>query len=358
MQDALQNISRWLAQAVESGASDLHLVVGHPPILRLHGELKALDERILDEQFAEAELLPLCPHEQRETFRETRNLDFALRLALDGGEQRFRANYFFSGQHIGACFRVIPSEIPDFDWAGFPYELAERLVSIRNGLVLIAGVTGAGKTTSLAMLIDLLNQRGRCRIITIEDPIEFIHGRYRNSVVTQREVGQDVQSFADGLKYGLRQDPDVLLVGEIRDRETAQLALSAAETGHLVFSTLHTRDAKGAVSRLTDLFPEAVQSDIRSQISLSLRAVISQHLVPGAETGGKRELAMEIMINNAPIRSGIRSGKFESIDNNIQTGRADGMLTLDDSIRKLLRQGRISRTTAEHFISSPEILEL
>lgn len=306
---------------------------------------------------AESQLLPLCTAKTRESFESTRNVDFALSLADgDGNEQRFRVNYFSSGQRIGACFRVIPSEIPEFEWAGFSWDLAERLIGFRNGLVLIAGVTGAGKTTSLAMLIDMLNKRGGCRIITVEEPIEYIHPSYSSSVVTQREVGLDVASFADGLKYGLRQDPDVLLVGEIRDRETAQLALSAAETGHLVFSTLHTRDAKGAVSRLTDLFPEAVQSDIRSQLSLSLRAVVSQHLVPGAEEGGKRELAMEIMINNAPIASGIRFGKFETIDNNIQTGRSDGMQSMDDSIRSLLKARRITRATAERFVSNPDAL--
>lgn len=357
MQDSPDYIRRLLMQAVTAGASDLHIVVGHPPILRLHGQLQRLDEPVMEAGVAESQLLPLCTAKTRESFESTRNVDFALSLADgDGNEQRFRVNYFSSGQRIGACFRVIPSEIPEFEWAGFSWDLAERLIGFRNGLVLIAGVTGAGKTTSLAMLIDMLNKRGGCRIITVEEPIEYIHPSYSSSVVTQREVGLDVASFADGLKYGLRQDPDVLLVGEIRDRETAQLALSAAETGHLVFSTLHTRDAKGAVSRLTDLFPEAVQSDIRSQLSLSLRAVVSQHLVPGAEEGGKRELAMEIMINNAPIASGIRFGKFETIDNNIQTGRSDGMQSMDDSIRSLLKARRITRATAERFVSNPDAL--
>lgn len=359
MSDRTGQIQQWLTNAVQSGASDLHLVVGHPPMLRLHGELKPLSAPVFDESTAITELLPLCPDDIRESFLSNRNADFALKLPTPGTaqkEQRFRANLFYSGQNIGACFRVIPSQIPEFAWAGFSYDLAERLIAFRNGLVLIAGVTGAGKTTSLAMLIDLLNQQGGSRIITIEEPIEFIHPCYENSVVTQREVGHDVESFADGLKYGLRQDPDVLLVGEIRDRDTAQLALSAAETGHLVFSTLHTRDAKGAVSRMTDFFPEAVQSDIRSQISMSLRAVVSQHLVPGAEHGAKRELAMEIMFNNAPIANGIRVGKFETIDNNIQTGRADGMISLDDSIRELFQQRKISRSTAERFVSNTDVL--
>ena len=186
------------------------------------------------------------------------------RLELGGRPRRFRANYFLSDQSLGACFRIIPSEIPDFGWAGFPFELALRLAHFRNGLVLITGVSGAGKTTTLAMLINLLTQEGDYRIITVEEPIEYVFPARGNSIVTQREVGRDVATFADGLKYGLRQDPDVMLVGEIRDRDTAQMALSAAETGHLVFATLHTRDAKGAVSRYADFFPQHVQTEIRA----------------------------------------------------------------------------------------------
>jgi twitching motility protein PilT len=257
---------------------------------------------------------------------------------------------------MGACFRVIPAQIPDFQWAGFPADLAHRLAHYRNGLVLFCGVAGSGKTTSLAMIVNLLNQEGGYRIITVEEPIEYVFPRTPHSVVTQREVGLDVRTFADGLKYGLRQDPDVILAGEIRDRATAQMALSAAETGHLVFSTLHTRDAKGAISRYADLFPQEVQREIRSQLSFSLRAVISQHLLPSVYKGDKRVLALEIMITNAPVASAIRFGKIESIDNNILTGRADGMLTLDESLKRLLQDGRISRETAEHYVSAPERL--
>ena len=357
MSSATASIKDLLQIAVERGASDLHFVVGHPPILRVHGRMKTLDEPVITQETAESELLPLCDTNAATRFRESRNADFALQLPINDVQQRFRVNYFSSDGDIGACFRIIPSEIPDLEWTGFPYELAERLVGFRNGLVLVAGVTGAGKTTSLAMLIDMLNQQGGCRIITVEEPIEYIHGKYRNSVVTQREVGQDVASFADGLKYGLRQDPDVLLVGEIRDRETAQLALSAAETGHLVLSTLHTRDAKGAVSRLTDFFPEGIQAEIRSQISLSLRAVVRQHLLPGIDDDSKRELVMEIMFNSFPIASGIRMGKFETIDNNIQTGRAAGMQSLDDSVMSLWKKKKITRATAEHYVSDPGLLD-
>jgi twitching motility protein PilT len=285
-------------------------------------------------------------------FRAEKDVDFALELPLGNRRQRFRANYFLSGQQMGACFRVIPAVIPDFQWAGFPQALAQRLAHFRNGLVLLSGVAGSGKTTSLAMIINLLNEEGAYRIITVEEPVEYLFPKRQQSVVTQREVGTDVRTFADGLKYGLRQDPDVMLVGEIRDRETAQMALSAAETGHLVFSTLHTRDAKGAISRYSDLFPQNVQREIRSQLSLSLRAVISQHLLPSVHKGEKRVLALEVMFNNSPIASAIRFGKIESIDNNILTGRNEGMLTLDESLNRLLQQGRISRETAERFISS------
>ena len=286
-----------------------------------------------------------------EQFRADPNVDFALELPLGEGTRRFRVNYFLSGQQMGACFRVIPSAIPDFQWAGFPETLARQLAHFRNGLVLVCGVVGSGKTTSLAMLINLLNTEGGYRIITIEEPVEYLFPKTPASVVTQREVGRDVQTFADGLKYGLRQDPDVILVGEIRDRETAQMALSAAETGHLVLSTLHTRDAKGAISRFADLFPQDDQREVRAQLALSLRAVVSQHLLPNVRKGQRRVLALEIMLNNSPIAAAIRFGKIESIDNVILTSRAEGMLTLDESLRRLLKEQRIARETAERFAS-------
>jgi twitching motility protein PilT len=201
------------------------------------------------------------------------------------------------------------------------------------------------------MVLNLLCHEGGHRIVTVEDPIEYVFPKTTGSVVTQREVGRDVRSFAEGLKYALRQDPNVILVGEVRDRDTAQTALSAAETGHLVFATLHTRDAKGAISRYSDLFPQNVQHEIRSQLSMSLRAVVSQHLLPSAQAGEKRVLALEVLFNNAPIASGIRFGKIESIDNYVQTGRADGMMTLNESIKRLFQAGQISQETAERFVT-------
>ncbi len=348
-------IRGWLETAVERGASDLHIVVGHRPTVRVHGALDELDAPVLSNDAARAALLPLCPDQLLERFETQKNIDFALQLDIHRQPQRFRANYFVSGQSLGACFRIIPRDIPSFAWAGFPEELADRLAHFRNGLVLVSGVTGAGKTTTLAMIVDLLHREGGYRIITVEEPIEYLFPPAARSVVTQREVGQDVQTFADGLRYGLRQDPDVILVGEIRDRETAQMALSAAETGHLVFSTLHTRDAKGAISRYADLFPQNVQGEVRSQLSMSLRAVISQHLLPSIDAG-KRVLALEILFNNSPVASAIRFGKVESIDTCIVTGRADGMLSLDESIKRLLQAGTITRGTAERFVSDNRVL--
>jgi twitching motility protein PilT len=344
-----------LEQAVVQGASDLHVVVGHRPTLRVHGRLVPLESGAPTNPFLKAALRQLCGTETAEQFERQKNVDFAVELELNGRRQRFRVNYFFSGKNSGACFRLIPSAIPDFHWAGFPADTANRLAHFRNGLVLISGVSGAGKTTTLAMLIDLLIKEGDYRIITVEDPIEYVFSSSGNSIVTQREVGADVESFADGLKYGLRQDPDVILVGEIRDRDTAQMALSAAETGHLVFSTLHTRDAKGAISRYADLFPQNVQTEIRAQLSMSLRGVICQHLLPSVD-GGKRALALEILFNSAQIASAIRWSKDETIDRNILTSRADGMIPLDESIKRLLQGGRISRETADQYVSDKSYL--
>lgn len=346
-----ENLASWLALAAGKGASDLHIVSGFRPTLRLHGVLEEISDQTITTELAHELLMPACPTTARIQLEEQFNSDFALQIPIEGRPQRFRANYFIHQESLGACFRVISSEIPSFSWSGFPLELGDRLAHLRNGLVLISGVTGAGKSTTLAMIINLLNEEAGYRIITVEEPIEYLYPPKRNSILTQREVGRDVQSFADGLKYGLRQDPDVILVGEIRDRETAQMALSAAETGHLVFSTLHTRDAKGAISRYVDLFPQSVQNEVRSQLSMSLRAVVSQHLLPSSEPGQKRELALEVMFNNAPISSAIRLGKVESLETNIQTGRADGMMTLDESIKRLLDDGRITRDTAERFVS-------
>jgi len=279
--------------------------------------------------------------------------DFSIQRTIGGTCRRFRVNVFRSRRRLGCSIRIVPERIPTFEWAGFPRGIAVRLASFRNGLILFTGVTGSGKSTSMAMLIEALNEAGGYRIITIEEPIEYVFAPRRDTIISQREVGIDVSSFADGLKYGLRQDPDVMLVGEIRDRETAQLALSASETGHLVFSTMHTRDAKGAITRLTDMFPRDAHHTIRTQLAMSLRAVISQHLLPAAEEGQPRALALEVMFNNLPVSSAIRSGKIEAISDAILGGKADGMIALDESLKQLTRIGGITPETGRQFANDP-----
>jgi twitching motility protein PilT len=346
----------WLATAIDREASDLHLTAGYPPTLRLHGDLWELSEPALSGPAIDQLLGGLGPADVPARLREERDADFSFELDLNGQPARFRAHLFIAGGHLGACLRVIPPAIPDFDWTNFPIDLAERLAYLRDGLVVLTGPTGSGKTTTLAVVVNLLNQTGGYRIITVEEPVEYQFPRAANSVVTQREVGKDVRSFADGLRAGLRQDPDVILVGEVRDRETAQMALSAAETGHLVFTTLHTRDAKGAISRLADLFPQDSQSTVRAQLAMSLRAVVSQRLLPDVERGAKRHLALEVLWNTHPIASAIRTGKLESIDNYLITNREEGMISFDESVRRLLKAGKITREVAERHVREPAIL--
>jgi twitching motility protein PilT len=351
-----EKLRAWLARAVEVGASDLHLVVGYPPVLRLHGDLTELSESPLSGEETSALLHDLCPAEVFDRLRDHKNVDFSFELSLGGRVNRFRANLFHAGRELGACVRVVPADIPDFEWAGFPPALAQRLAFVRDGLVIVAGATGSGKTTTLAMVVHLLNKAGGYRIITVEEPVEYLFPRAADSVVSQREVGLDVLTFADGLKYGLRQDPDAILVGEIRDRETAQIALSAAETGHLVFTSLHTRDAKGAITRFADLFPQDVQRDVRAQLAMSLRAIVSQRLLPDVERGAKRHLALEVLWNTYPIASAIRSGKVESIDNYLLTSRDEGMVSFDESVRQLLRAGLITAEAAEQNVRDTTLL--
>jgi twitching motility protein PilT len=352
-----EKLRRWLEWAVQTSASDLHIVVGHPPVIRVHGDLTPLPDEPLTEADVEPLLLSACPRDALARLQTQKNADFSLECVIAGRQVRFRASLFLASGSTGGCFRVIPNTIPDLAWAGFPTKLAERISALRDGLVILTGATGSGKTTTLAMIVNRMNKIGGYRIITVEEPVEYQFPREPNSVITQREVGADVLSFADGLKYGLRQDPDVILVGEIRDRETAQMAISAAETGHLVFSTLHTRDAKGAISRFPDLFPSEVQNAVRAQLAMSLRAIVSQRLLPGVNKAEKRHLALEVMWNTHPIASAIRTNKLESIDNYIQTGRDEGMFTFDESVKQLLRAGKITRTVAEENVRDVNYLK-
>lgn len=360
MSDTASNVSapllHWLEAVIDSGGSDLHIAAGSPPTQRLHGDLVPLSSEPVSADVAYRSLAALCPDEQLARLRSSKNLDLALHVDIGGKSHRFRGNLFYSSGHLGACFRHVAEAIPSLSWATFPEPLAKRITSLLDGLVIVTGATGSGKSTTLAILVNIINQTGNKRIITIEEPIEYLYPRAGRSFVTQREVGRDVLAFADGLKYGLRQDPDVILVGEIRDQETAQMALSAAETGHLVFTTLHTRDAKGAISRYADLFPQEGQRDVRQQLALSLRCVVAQRLLANVDVGGKRHLALEVLWNTNPIASGIRLGKLESIDNYLLTARDDGMLSFDESVRQLLRAGKITRAVAEQNVRDVSVL--
>lgn len=362
----MENLADWLMQAAELIASDVHLVAGYPPIRREHGELVPISERLLTSADIDTCLRTICSPEQYETFAKERNLDFAFVLHANQevsgierqslGSRRFRGNLFCSGDAVGACIRVIPSEIPDLLECNFPVRLADRLASFRNGLIIFSGVTGSGKTTSMAMILDKLAKQGGKRVVTIEDPVEFQFPAIGKSLITQREVGRDVKSFASGLRFALRQDPDIILVGEIRDAETAQIAMSAAETGHLVMSTLHSRDAKGAITRLWDLFPPSKQNETQTMLAASLRAIVCQHLVPSSVPGDRRELALEVVLRSNAVAAALKNGRTDTLETAILAGRKDGMLSLDDSLAELMRDGRITEEIALQYATDPRQL--
>lgn len=356
----------WLLDAAKLVASDVHLVAGYPPTRREHGELLRICKQVLSSSDIELCLRSICTPEQHDVFVRERNLDFAFMLDSNGelqkhgctqdGGQRFRGNLFYSSGSPGACIRVIPSRIPELEENNFPTDLAERLASYRNGLIIFSGVSGSGKTTSMAMLLNAIAKQGGKRVITIEDPVEYLFPYDGNSIITQREVGGDVECFASGLRHALRQDPDIILVGEIRDAETARIAMSAAETGHLVISTLHSRDAKGAITRMWDLFPTAQQNETQTMLAASLRGVICQHLLPSSIPGERRELALEVVLRNNAVAAGVRAGRIDTLETAILAGRKDGMVSLDDSLGELLRQGRITQETAFQFATDPRQL--
>ncbi|WP_320046833.1 PilT/PilU family type 4a pilus ATPase [uncultured Ilyobacter sp.] len=343
-----------LHQAAERSASDVHLVPGYSPTFRIHGKLESSGAQLLVAEDLDRLVAELMPERAGTELVERRGGDSAISIEHKGNTCRFRANVYMSQGAWCACLRHIPNVIPTFDWLGFPKDLGKRLVSYSNGLVVITGVTGSGKSATLASLMAYLRRGGTHHILTIEEPIEYIHSPGQGGIVTQREVGRDVDSFADGLKFGLRQDPDAILVGEIRDRDTAQIAISAAETGHLIFTTLHTRDAKGALTRLVDVFPHDSQDDVRGQLAMSLRSIVSQHLLPPAVEGDKRILALEVMHNTSQVAAAIRTGKIETLESAIQTGKRDGMVMLDDDLVRLVTEGKITIETARRYAKDPE----
>lgn len=315
---------------VEQGATDLHLSANLPPHLRVDDRLLPTDHGPLSGDDVKELAYSLIPAEKVERFERWKELDFAFSIE---GLARFRANYFIQQGYVGAAIRMLPFRIMGFSELGLPTKVVTDLCEKPKGLVLITGATGSGKTTTLASMVDYLNTNKEYHILTIEDPIEYIHTS-RRSIIDQREIGNDTQSFAQGLKHVLRQDPDVILIGEMRDLETIETALIVAETGHLVLATLHTSDAVQTVNRIVDVFPAHQQNQVRVQLSLELLGVVSQQLIPKA-SGRGRVLASEIMIVNHAVRSLIREQKIHQLYSVLQTGQKEGMRTMNQTLYEL-----------------------
>ena len=326
-----------LIAMVRVGASDLHLTTGSPPMVRVNGSLHQLDEfGILTNDALKRTIYAILTQKQRETFEADLEFDFAYSVR---GVARFRVNLYQQRESIGAAFRVIPYEIKPLEELGMP-SVVGTFAGLPRGLVLVAGPTGSGKTTTLAAVVDLANRTREDHIMTVEDPIEFLH-RHKRSIVNQREVGADTHSFAQALKHVLRQDPDIIMVGEMRDLETMSVALTAAETGHLVFATLHTQDAAQTIDRIIDVFPEGQQAQVRTQLAGALQGVVCQTLCKRANGQG-RVVATEVMIATPAIRNLVREGKTHQIYSAMQAGAAQGMHTLDQHLADLVRAGKVT----------------
>jgi twitching motility protein PilT len=340
-----------LKDVIEQNASDLHLTVGSPPMVRVRGDLRALDQYpVLSSKDTRDVVYGILSNDQRKRLEEDWQVDFSYSVPRMG---RFRVNAYMQRASVGAAFRLIPSEIKSVDQLGLP-TVVHEFVKKPRGFVLVTGPTGSGKSTSLAAMIDEINQTRSDHILTIEDPIEFLH-RHKKCMVNQREIGNDAQTFELGLKAALRQDPDVILVGEMRDLETISTALTAAETGHLVFATLHTQDTAQTIDRIIDVFPPHQQQQVRVQLSVALQGIVTQQLLPTADGSG-RVAACEVLALTPAVRNLIREGKTHQIHSVLQTGGAKGMLAMDASLAQLVRAGKITRELAEQRSSTPEEL--
>jgi twitching motility protein PilT len=332
-------IDRFLSVLPKRNGSDLHLSVGSPPILRIDGDLERIRYRTLTEGDFYNLVGPIAPPRIWTQYGESGDIDFAYQM---GADARFRVNLFRQERGSAAVFRLIPARVPTVEELALPLAVAE-LASARRGLILVTGPTGSGKSTTLAAILDRVNRRLARHVVTIEDPIEFVHTNDR-SIFTQREIGPDVPSFAEGVKAAIREDPDCLLVGEMRDLETMRMALTAAETGLLVFATLHTNSAAKAVDRIIDAFPANEQEQVRIVLAETLRAVVAQQLLK--KTGGGRIPTFEILLGSSALSNAIREGKTAQINNQIATGRSLGMMSMDQSLLELVRAGHITGDSA------------
>ena len=338
---------------VEKGAmrvSDLHIKVGAPPSYRIDGDLIKLKGVTVTTEMAKQLIYPLLTEEHLAKFKTDYSVDCSYRL----GTLQFRINIFQENDGIAAAIRALSLDIPKIEQIGFPNNVWEDIINKSQGLVLLTGITGAGKSTTIASLIDRIGEKNDCRIITIEDPIEYIYPQ-KHAVISQREIGKDVHSFVDGLRSMMREDPDIIFIGEMRDPETISMTLMAAETGHLVFSTLHTRDATGTITRILDYFPEGKQSEVRNQLSLGLRYIICQKLVPKKDGTG-RIAAMEILNNNYACANLIRVGKVEQIYSQLQTRTRDKpdekMITMESHMARLVKENKVDILEAQKYANN------
>lgn len=344
-----ENINELLEIARSKGASDLHITVGVPPKIRVDGVLESIgEERVMPED-SERIIMEIIPERLKEFFAEKGEVDFSHAVT---GVGRFRVNAFRQRGSLACVIRLVSVDIPSAVELGLPESVTE-LAYKKKGLVIVTGPTGCGKSTTLASLIDVVNTNLNKHVITLEDPIEYLH-RHKKSIVNQREIGIDSHSYSDALRAALREDPDVILVGEMRDLDTIATAITAAETGHLVLSTLHTTGAANTIDRIIDVFPAHQQQQIRIQLSSVLESVVSQLLLPKAE--GHRVAAFEVMHSNPAIKNLIREGKTHQIDTIIQTNRKNGMITMDDAIHELYTSGQITAETAASYAQDPAVM--
>jgi twitching motility protein PilT len=351
MSETRQNIDALLSELVSRGGSDLHVTVGSHPVVRLHGSLQRLEEcPKLSTDDTLHMLYRIMSSEQQKRLETQGQLDMSYSIP---GLARFRVNVYSQRESLAAAFRLIPMELKTLEELGLPPSL-HLLTSKPRGLVLLTGPTGSGKSTTLAALIDEINRQRADHIVTIEDPIEFLH-RHKTCIVNQREIGSDTHSFADALRAALRQDPDVILLGEMRDLETISTALTAAETGHLVFATLHTQNAPATVDRVIDVFPAAQQEQIRMQLAGALEGIVTQALLPTSDGRG-RVAALEILFPDDAVRNLIRQGRVEQIYSVMQTGSQRGMQTMEQALHALVTRGVITRDTGLACSSRPDML--
>ncbi|MBN1866508.1 type IV pilus twitching motility protein PilT [Candidatus Sumerlaeota bacterium] len=341
-------MSQLLRYMVNEEASDLHLVAGRPPVIRVHGRLKNVEGPILVATMTQQLVYSILNDAQKQKFEETKELDFSLGIA---NLSRFRGNVHLQRGSVAAAFRAIPTTILSFEELRLPRPVLEKLCRRPQGFVLVTGPTGSGKSTTLAAMIDFINREADRHIITIEDPIEYLH-HHKLSVIEQREVNEDTVSFGNALKYALRQDPDILMIGEMRDMETISAALTAAETGHLVLSTLHTPDVAQTCDRIIDIFPPFQQEQVRVQLAGVLEAILCQKLVPSVFGG--RQIVLEILLATDAVRNQIRERMTPQLYTTIQANLRIGMITMDRSLINLYQEGRITRDVALFNAKKPE----